>query len=159
MTKQASPRGSRAGAARSPQDTVKAEKADSAAFNAKATYTVAPGEQIQHGRAVLREGDKVTASMFAAGDDNDGTATLRNLHDRKRIVRGTDDNDGKGDSERAGGGGDNGGGTGAGPSGAQLIAAANGDPGSQEVVDAALAGTNADFQQAAEKDATPPAAE
>lgn len=45
---------------------------------------------------------------------------------------------------------------GAAPSGAQIIAAENGDKGSREVVDAAVGGTQAEFQEAASKNPTPP---
>jgi hypothetical protein len=159
---------SKAGAARSPQDTAPASA--SATTRASASLVVAEGETIRAGGRTYKAGDKITAMDLASARDADGSRAFKRLQDENRITKASrsasSDTDetavlGAGDAvEAARAKGPSGiedripgvvdDATGAGPSAAQVTAAENGDEGSKAVVDAGLGGTNADFTRAAD---------
>lgn len=151
MTKESSKgadKASKAGAAKSPQDTAGATSAG------KGPHVVGAGHRISVGGKILEEGARVSASDFITKRDADGKAGLQRLVDGGELTKASG-KAGKDDGERAGGGDlENGGGTGAGPSAAQLIAAETGDdPGAAAVTEAALTGTVADLEKANDADA------
>jgi hypothetical protein len=140
---------SKAGAATSPQDT---------AGEITGTHRITAGNRVSIGGRFRTHPHQVNAADFASKRDPDGSKTLQRLLDGGELEA----TGGKGktgdDAERAGGGLlEAGGAAGAGPSGAQILAAETGeDPGATAVVAAALIGSKADFTAAAEADSTPP---
>lgn len=148
MTKESSKgadKASKAGAAKSPQDTAGAVVAGAS----KGTHQVAEGHRISLKGKTHEAGHRVSAADFITKRDPDGKAGLQRLVDGGELVKASG-KAAKDEGERAGGGLlDEGGGTGAGPSAAQIQAADTGnDPAAAAVVDAALSGSVADLENA-----------
>ena len=127
-------------------ETTKAAAAPQGAAS-KGTHEVAEGHQISLKGKIYGAGHRVSAGDFANKADPEGKKGLQRLVDGGELVKASGKASDKASDERAGGGVVEGGGaTGAGPSGAQIIAANTGnDPAAATVVAAALGGTEADL--------------
>ena len=141
MSKDKTPTASKAGAAGSAQDS-----ADKGAISNKGTHVVTAGNRIGVGTRFLLEGDRLSAADLAHSGDPDGKKGLQRLIDGKEVekysAKGATDDAETAITETTVN-------NGAGPSGAQLIAAdAGNDPAAAAVVDATLTGTAADVAAA-----------
>lgn len=141
MTKEKTAAASKGGAAASPQDS-----ADAGAITGKGTHVITEGNRVMVRGEARTAGYRVSAADFITKRDPDGKAGLQRLVDggelAKYSAKGAKDDGEAATTEPTIN-------NGAGPSGAQIQAAATGDdPAATAVVDATLTGTEADVAAA-----------